>query len=735
MLGYEVNDVIAVFEGFEGFGGGRMPGTVLLLAASPVGKGRLVDAASVLPVLAAVDPAVLAGTDTANVVELADPLEPQAVLTRLRAAATAPGPLTVFVAGQLQLDRKQHLPHLALARTTPATVRYTGFPWAWVREELRLRAPGTTTLLLDLHTDAETWQWLHTHPLDSGRTNAVYGRIAPPPARRSVAVPAYMKAVATILRSGWRPPVEQLHQQAVERVGAEGYADVVLAMPGFVAAAVPGGSAPRPPSALKGPRPQTPDGLDYAGLGQNGAVWGEEGVPAGRESVRPSQEGALPSREDVRLGQGSAPRGQGDAPPSWEGVRPGQGGVPRGEEGAAPTTPDGLGYAGPSQNRAPQGQEGVPPGRDDAWRSETSVLPSAEDVRRILEGAGPSQNSTPPGQEDAWRSQDGPSRSYGSDPRGQEVVRPSSDSVPPSPKGVRPSQDSTPPGQEDTRRSQDSSPRTHDSAPRDQEGAPRTQNSDPRTHDGAPPVQEGAPLTQDSALPSQEDGTSRHHDDASPVQEGTPPTQDRVAPSQQDGTPRPHDDAPPSQQDGTPRPHDGAPLTPQGTPRTQNPTPPLLTSTAPTQNPTPPTPPTDDPHIAVASAAQAGRYLDADSLAAEHEHAAVRAHGRGSEEALHWTEVRADLAMLAGDPVRSCQAWLAVAGARLGAGQAPGAVVVEAAVDRAHHQWGLIQEQAAARELGLELAELRGRVPGRREGALDHVLEQLRQLQSQSLNS
>ncbi|MEW1828457.1 hypothetical protein [Streptomyces sp. NPDC088196] len=552
-----------------------MPGTVLLLAASPVGKGRLVDAASVLPVLAAVDPAVLAGTDTANVVELADPLEPQAVLTRLRAAATAPGPLTVFVAGQLQLDRKQHLPHLALARTTPATVRYTGFPWAWVREELRLRAPGTTTLLLDLHTDAETWQWLHTHPLDSGRTNAVYGRIAPPPARRSVAVPAYMKAVATILRSGWRPPVEQLHQQAVERVGAEGYADVVLAMPGFVAAAVPGGSAPRPPSALKGPRPQTPDGLDYAGPSQNGAVWGEE-------SVRPSQEGA---------------------PQSWEGVRPGQGGVPRGEEGAAPITRDGLGYAGPSQNRAPQGQEGVPPGRDDAWRSETSVLPSAEDVRRILEGAGPSQDSVPPSQQDGT----------------------------------------------------------------------------PRPHDGVPPSQQSTP---------------------------------------------------PSQQDGTPRPHDTAPPTPQGTPPTQNPTPPLPT-------PTPPTPPTDDPHIAVASAAQDGRYLDADSLAAEHEQAAVRAHGRGSEEALHWTEVRADLAMLAGDPVRSCQAWLAVAGARLGAGQAPGAVVVEAAVDRAHHQWGLIQEQAAARELGLELAELRGRVPGRREGALDHVLEQLRQLQlqSQSLNS
>lgn len=168
-----------------------MPGTVLLLAASPVGKGCLVDAASVLPVLAAVPPAVLSGTDTANVVELADPLEPQAVLTRLRAAATAPGPLTVFVTGQLLLDRRQHLPHLALARTTSATVRYTGFPWHWFREELRLRTPGTTTLLLDLHADAETWAWLRTHPLDSGRSSAVYGRVAPPPSsRRAVAAPA-----------------------------------------------------------------------------------------------------------------------------------------------------------------------------------------------------------------------------------------------------------------------------------------------------------------------------------------------------------------------------------------------------------------------------------------------------------------------------------------------------------------------------------------------------------------
>ncbi|KKD05119.1 hypothetical protein [Streptomyces sp. WM6386] len=349
-----------------------MPGTVLLLAAAPAGKGCLVDAASVLPVLAAVPPAVLSGTDTANVVELADPLEPQAVLTRLRAAAAAPGPLTVFLTGQLQLDRRQHLPHLALARTTPSTVRYTAFPWHWFREELRLRPAGATAFVLDLHADPETWEWLRANPLDTGRNNAVHGRIAPPPPRRTVSTPAYMKAVATILRSGHRPPLVQLHQQAL--------------------------------------------------------------------------------------------------------------------------------------SRTPQ-----------------------ESVGHVLSAQGPTAG---------------------------------------------------------------------------------------------------------------------------------------------------------------------------------------------------------DPHVLISAAVAARRHGDADSLAAHHELTAVRAHGPASEEALHWSEVRADLAMFAGDPARSCRAWLSVATTRLAAGQAPDAPAVEAAADRAHHQWGRIDDPARARELGPALAGLRARVPGRREGALDHVHRQLGRLQT-----
>lgn len=431
-----------------------MPGTVLLLAASPMGRGRLVDAASVLPVLAAVAPEVLAGTDTANVVELADPLEPQAVLTRLRAAAVAPGPLTVFVTGQLHLDRRQHLPHLALARTTPATVRYTAFPWHWIREELRLRPPGTTTLVVDLHADAETWQYLRSTPLDSGRGTPVHGRIAPPPTRRAVAVPSYMKTVATMLRSGHRPPLDQLHQQVVARLGTEVASDILLTAPAPAAVQAPATVQFPAPAAVR--------------------------IPA------PAAATSAPS---------TAPQAPAPAP------------VPA-----------------PAPHPLPV----------------------------------PTQATAPP----------------------------------------------------------------------------------------SPPA---------SASP--------------------PPA--------------------------------SAPLS------------------------SPPPPATGDPHAAITAAVQAGRYGEADELAAQWEHAAMRAHGPGSEDALHWAEVRADLAMFAGDAVRSCRTWLTVAGARLAAGQPVDAPAVEAAVDRAHHQWGRIDDAAHARELGAALVELRLRVPGRREGALDHVQQQLRQLQTQ----
>ncbi|MDL5202730.1 hypothetical protein [Streptomyces sp. ALI-76-A] len=544
-----------------------MPGTVLLLAASPVGKGCLVDAASVLPVLAAVPPAVLSGTETANVVELADPLEPQAVLTRLRAAATAPGPLTVFVTGQLLLDRRQHLPHLALARTTTSTVRYTAFPWHWLREELRLRAPGTTALLLDLHADAETWTWLRGNVLDCGRNNAVYGRIAPPPSRRTVAVPTYMKAVATILRSGRRPGLAELHQQALARLGSDGYGDLVLTSPGAGVAAVPGGSVPSPPYRPERPRPHTPDGLDTANRNDEG-------------DARRRSERAVPreGEDDARRERAGSAR--------WRG-----------------------------ENDIPR------PGEDDARRR---------------------------GEDDARSDDDGGGRRHG----GDGLPRPGEGDVPR-------------PGEDDARR------RGEDDARSDDDGGGRRHGGD------------GLPRPGEGDVPRPGERDTRHRSEGEAAHRGVG-----------DARRRGGGDRRRSEREVRWR--------------------------------------EDDPHAYITAAVQDGRHQDADALAAEHERAAVRAHGPGSEHALHWAEVRADLAMFAGDPVRSCRTWLAVAGARLTAGQAPDSPAVEAAVDRAHHQWGQIREPGPARELGRVLAEVRGRVPGRRQGALENVHRQLRQLQTQS---
>ncbi|MGW6416537.1 hypothetical protein [Streptomyces sp. NPDC055055] len=206
----------------EGDGGTAAVGTALLLAAAPAGRGRAMDAASVLPALAAVPPGVLTGTPAATVVELADPLDPQTVLTRLRAAATSPGPLVVCIAGQLHLDRRQELPHLALARTTPATLRYTALPWHWLAGELGTRPPGTTTVVADLAADAEVWQRLAAVPglLHLGPGPVFYGRVTPAPRRGEPTTPDYLRAWADLWRSGARLPHATLHAEAAAGTAA-----------------------------------------------------------------------------------------------------------------------------------------------------------------------------------------------------------------------------------------------------------------------------------------------------------------------------------------------------------------------------------------------------------------------------------------------------------------------------------------------------------------------------------
>ncbi|MFI0818991.1 hypothetical protein ACH4TX_21160 [Streptomyces sp. NPDC021098] len=444
----------------------RGPGYALLLAAGPMGKQRLMDAAAALPQLAAVPPAALLGTPGgASVVQLVDPADPQTVLTHLRTAAAHPGPVLVYLAGQLTIDHKQRLPHLALARTTPRTARYTALPWHWLAAELAQRPPGGTTVLADLVADETAWPRLSDGrlPVDTlagGLT--LYGTIAPAPPKRQLAAPVYSRALAGLLRGGAPdgPPFALLHQQAAAEAGLGTGPALLLGAPveGYAAYEVPG----------------------------------TYGVPGAYE-----------------------PQG---APGAYE-----------------------------------------PPGA------------SAPYDARIPEGG---------------------------------------------------------------------------------------------RHPG------GGPTAHAPAAPS-----------AAPHPPGPPPPAAAPAP--------------------------GSAPAPEPAP--------------PARRPEPARAPIPDPHAAIFEAAHAGRHSEAASMAAAWEQEALRSAGPRSSDAIHWLEVRADLARIAGDPARACELWLAVADARLGNGEPTGHPEVEGAVDRAHHQWQFVQEPARAHALAPMLIDLRGRVPGRRPGALEAV--------------
>ncbi|MEU5402441.1 hypothetical protein ABZ348_24435 [Streptomyces sp. NPDC005963] len=449
-------------------------GTALLIAAAPVGKGRLVDASSVLPALAAVPPSALTGTRVATVIELADPLDPQTVLTRVRAVAATDGPLFLYIAGQLQLDRKQRLPHLALARSAPSTLRYTGLPWHWLAAELTGRPRGTTTVIVDLVADTDAWARLADTGVDLGPGVRLYGRVAPS-ARREQAVPTYLGAYASVWRGGSRPDLATLHEQAAIQAGMEGA--LLLAHVPSADGAEPAGDGPRP--------------------------------------------------------VGSAPGQVASAPAATR-------------EGA-----------------------GAPPARRDI---PTVALPIA--------------------------------------------------AVPaPKAQGTR---------------------------------AQGTANGS-----GAPAAPAGA--------------TAFGTVSAAPRAGGVPPLPRTAAASV------PH-----------------------------------------------------DPHPAILAAARAGRHGEAAAAAAAWEQQELRTHGPHSLQAIHWLEVRADLARLAQRPGLSCELWMTVADARLARQQAADESDVEGAVDRAHHQWEQIEDPARARELAPRLVALRRAVPGRQRGALRVLQRRLEKLQSGS---
>src|SRR5690348_6815347 len=108
-------------------GAGHERGHLLLLAAAPrADRRRLLDPEAGTGSLGSVPSELLLGSRVpADTVTLVDPREPQAVVGRLRTAARTPGPLFLYLAGQLCADRRRGELHLALAETVPLSIRYS----------------------------------------------------------------------------------------------------------------------------------------------------------------------------------------------------------------------------------------------------------------------------------------------------------------------------------------------------------------------------------------------------------------------------------------------------------------------------------------------------------------------------------------------------------------------------------------------------------------------------------
>ncbi|MET7843660.1 hypothetical protein ABZT45_34665 [Streptomyces sp. NPDC005356] len=232
-----------------GISTGEQQGYALFVAAEPPVRHPLAVTAT-LPQLAAIPPARLVGTPYASAVQVANPEDPQTVLTHLRTAAAAPGPLLVYVAGHLVVDSRQHRLHLALARTTARTIRYTALPWHWLAAELQHRPPGTTTVVADLAADPDVLQSLTVQELTLTGPYALYGAVQLHD-RRQHPGPAYTHALAQILRTASaRPSADELHHHAARAAVLEEATTMWLG--GAVAPA----PAQQPAAAIPAPRPE-----------------------------------------------------------------------------------------------------------------------------------------------------------------------------------------------------------------------------------------------------------------------------------------------------------------------------------------------------------------------------------------------------------------------------------------------------------------------------------------------
>ncbi|MFF7725314.1 hypothetical protein [Streptomyces sp. NPDC008001] len=228
-------------------------GCVLLLDGTP-DRRRGVLPNPTAHAAAGAHPRRFLAADAVDVVQLPAVEGPQSALAYLQHAAAVPGPLLVWVTGRLMVPARRGAElHLALPGSTPATVRYTGLPWAWLLRTLQAHA-GPVLLLADLEADEAARPHVISGAASGELAQGVplFGVVNPVPPVPAREAGPYTRALLDALQTGdpHAGPVldvPTLHQRALLAAGAgPGTVPLQWGTPGPVLANVAAAARQRP---------------------------------------------------------------------------------------------------------------------------------------------------------------------------------------------------------------------------------------------------------------------------------------------------------------------------------------------------------------------------------------------------------------------------------------------------------------------------------------------------------
>ncbi|GGY01938.1 hypothetical protein [Streptomyces hiroshimensis] len=238
-------------------------GCVLLLDGTP-DRRRGVLPNPTAHAIAGANPRRFLAADAVDVVQLPAVEGPQSALAYLQHAAAVPGPLLVWVTGRLMIPaRRGGELHLALPGSTPATVRYTGLPWAWLLRTLQAHA-GPVLVLADLEADPAARPHVESgaHSGELSQGVPLFGVVNPVPPVAAREAGPYTRALLEALqtgdhRAGAVLDASALHRQALLGAGPGQEAlPLQWGVPGPVLANVAAPARPHPrPRQQPRPRP------------------------------------------------------------------------------------------------------------------------------------------------------------------------------------------------------------------------------------------------------------------------------------------------------------------------------------------------------------------------------------------------------------------------------------------------------------------------------------------------